>query len=67
MNAPKQFLRLPEVKKLVGFGKTTIYDKIAKGTFPEPIQLGPRMVAWDEEDIAAWQANLRIGVKKPLS
>jgi prophage regulatory protein len=67
MSTPKQFLRLPDVKKIVGFGKTTIYAKMKAGTFPEPIQIGPRMVAWDEEDIAAWQRKLQIGVKKSLS
>jgi len=67
MNGPKQFLRLPEVKKIVGFGKTTIYAKIANGTFPEPVQIGPRMVAWDENAIAEWQKKLTTGVKKSFS
>lgn len=66
MNEPKQFLRLPEVKKIVGFGKTTIYAKIKDGTFPEPVQIGPRMVAWDETAIAEWQNKLAVGVKKSL-
>ena len=64
MNEPKKFLRLPDVKKIVGFGKTTIYEKIKTGAFPEPVQIGARMVAWDEADIAAWQNQLQTGVRK---
>ncbi len=28
--------------------------KIAQGQFPEPIELGPRMVGWLESDIDEW-------------
>ena len=67
MNAPKKFLRLPDVIKLVGFGKTTIYAKVKDATCPPPVQLGPRMVAWEESAIAEWQNSLTTGVKKSLS
>jgi len=64
MNAPKRFLRLPAVIEAVGLGKTAIYDRIKAETFPKPIQLGPRAVAWDAAEIAQWQQNLQTGVKK---
>ena len=66
MTAPKQFLRLPAVLDRVGLKRATVYKRMKAGTFPEPIQLGPRAVAWDEEAIAAWQASLQSGVKKQL-
>lgn len=66
MNEPKQFLRLPAVLDRVGLKRATIYKRIKAGTFPEPVQLGPRAVAWDEEKIAEWQASLKTGVKKEL-
>jgi len=66
MNAPKKFLRLPAVISLVGFGKTTIYARVKAGTFPAPVQIGERMVAWEETAIAQWQAGLETGVKKAL-
>lgn len=67
MERIKNFLRLPDVIKKVGIKRTAIYERIKAGTFPEPIQLGPRAVAWDEEELAQWQENLSRGVKKQLS
>lgn len=63
-NAPKKFLRLPEVIALVGIKRTVIYERIKAGTFPAPIQIGARAVAWSEDDVANWQQNLVRGVKK---
>jgi prophage regulatory protein len=63
MNAPRRFLRMPDVIKLVGIGKTVIYERMKAGTFPKPVQTGARAVAWDEEDLAKWQAALPRGVK----
>ena len=64
MNAPKRFLRLPAVIDAVGIKRTAIYERIKAGTFPAPVQLGPRAVGWDAAELADWQANLERGVKK---
>jgi prophage regulatory protein len=56
--------RLPDVINLVGIKRTAIYERIKDGTFPAPIQIGARAVAWDEQDLANWQQNLSRGVKK---
>ena len=37
-------LLLPEVKAQTGFSWSTIYLKMAEGSFPEPISLGARSV-----------------------
>jgi prophage regulatory protein len=66
MSESKKFLRLPAVLERVGLKRATIYKRIAAGTFPAPIQIGPRAVAWDEAALAAWQASLETGVKKAL-
>jgi prophage regulatory protein len=63
MNTPRRFLRMPDVIRLVGIGRTVIYERIKKGTFPPPVQIGARAVAWDEEDLANWQKSLPRGVK----
>ena len=57
MSEMKTFIRLPAVMAATGLGKTTIYERIKAGTFPSPIQIGPRAVAWDAGAIAAWQAS----------
>ncbi len=51
---PRRFLRLPDVKRSVGYGRTAIYQKIKSGEFPKPYSLGARAVAWLAEDIEAW-------------
>jgi prophage regulatory protein len=53
--AGRRLLRLADVKKLVGFGGSTIYRLISEGQFPERIHYGPRAVRWREADIIAWQ------------
>ena len=50
-------LRLPDVKARTGLSRSTIYLKIAEGTFPEPISLGARSVGWVESEVAAWIAR----------
>ena len=42
---------------------TTIYRKMKAGTFPQPVRVGRRRVAWRESDIAAWQAGLEVGTR----
>jgi prophage regulatory protein len=41
---------------------TTIYRKIKAGTFPAPVRIGIRRVAWRESDIVKWQQDLVQGV-----
>ena len=58
MNKPQhKLIRLPEVKQTTGLSKSTIYSRIAEGTFPKQISLGPRLVAWVESDIQNWIAK----------
>ena len=54
MEKAKRFIRLPEVINRTGYQRTSIYEKISEGTFPAPIKLGPRAVAWVSEEIDKW-------------
>ena len=47
-------LRLPAVKTSTGLSRSTIYLRIAEGTFPRPISLGGRAVGWLEAEIQEW-------------
>jgi len=49
-----KLLRLPDVKSITGLSKSTIYARIAEGTFPKQVPLGPRLVVWIESDIHNW-------------
>lgn len=48
------FLRLPEVKSVTGLSKTSIYELIREKSFPAPVRLGPRAVAWVRSEIRQW-------------
>jgi len=54
-NASTRLIRFNELKSRVGLSKTTIYDRMSKGTFPRPVVLGTT-VAWVEAEIDAWIA-----------
>ena len=51
---PPSILRLPQVRDLTGLSRSTIYRKMAKGEFPDQVQIGERAVGWKAVDIAAW-------------
>jgi prophage regulatory protein len=51
-------LRLPEVARKTGLGKSTIWVKVAQGTFPQPVRFGARCTRWVESEIEAWKAAL---------
>lgn len=50
-------LRLPAVKLRTGLSRSTIYMRIAHGTFPASISLGARAVGWIESEIDEWIAR----------
>lgn len=51
-------LRMPAVLAATGIShKATIYAAMAAGTFPRPVRIGSRAVAWRSSDIAAWIAT----------
>ena len=54
MEPTKKFIKLPTVMDLTGYRRTSIYQKVAEGTFPAPVKLGPRAVAWVSEEIKDW-------------
>ena len=53
-DAPRVLARLPTVLKITGLGRSTIYRWIAEGSFPAPVRLGPRAVAWRWSDMDRW-------------
>lgn len=46
--------RLPEVLRRTGLSRSTIYEMIGKGDFPQQVKLGPRAVGWIAQDIVDW-------------
>lgn len=54
---PLSVLRIKKVTSRTGLGRSSIYSKVNKGTFPKPIKLGERSVGWLESDINKWIAS----------
>lgn len=51
--AEERLVRLEEVLRRVGVGKTTLYDWIRTGKFPAHIKLG-RSSFWRESSLRTW-------------
>lgn len=58
-------LKRPDVRKRTTLSDSALYRLIEKGEFPRPINLGPRAVAWIEEEVNAW-INSRIEASREL-
>ena len=48
-----RLLHLKEVLRLTSLSRTSIYRLMARGRFPDPIELGARR-AWVEAEVATW-------------
>lgn len=56
---PDAIIRMPEVARLTGLSRSTIYAKIALGTFPAQITLGSRMAGWYQRQVVEWLRSPR--------
>jgi prophage regulatory protein len=56
-----RMLRRPEVEEITGRSRSAIYEGMAAGTFPKPVKIGARAVAWPESVIRQWIAERMEG------
>ena len=47
-------IRLREVTRVTGLARSTIYKLIGEGSFPRPVRLAARAVAWRSDVVNAW-------------
>ena len=52
-----KLLRLPEVEVRCGLKKSAIYQGVKEDTFPVPVRLGGKAVAWRSDEIQQWIDN----------
>jgi prophage regulatory protein len=52
-----EIIRLPQVCKMTGLGKTTIYELELTNRFPKRIKIGIRAVGWLNAEIREWLAK----------
>lgn len=53
-----RLIRLKEVLTLIPLSRSTIYERMAKGTFPQSLNLGGGVVAWRLSELVDWINNL---------
>lgn len=56
----ERLLKLCEVSRRVGLGKTRIYAMIAEGIFPAPYKI-VHASRWSEQEVVAWIADVKDG------
>lgn len=47
-------LRLPDVQRRTGLGKTHIYELMEAKAFPESVSLGGRIKGWVDSEVETW-------------
>ena len=57
MREPDRIVRLKTVLARTGLSRSTIYRKIAEGTFPAQIKISTNGTGWHESDINRWIAD----------
>ncbi len=56
-----RFIKLDEVKRRVGLGKSMIYKLISEGKFPAPYKLSAFASRWSDREITAWIDDVKDG------
>ena len=57
MGEPERIIRLRTVLSRTGLSRSTIYRKIAEGTFPPQIKISVNGSGWHGYEIDRWIAN----------
>ena len=56
-----RMIRRKEVEAITGRSRSAIYEGMAAGTFPKPVKIGARAIAWPESVIREWIAERMEG------
>ena len=57
MRQPDRIIRFDTVRARTGLSRSTIYRKIAEGTFPAQLKISTNGAGWHESDINRWIAD----------
>jgi len=58
---PERLIKLSEVSRRVGLGKTCIYELIGQDRFPRPYKISPSASRWSEHEVVAWIEDVKDG------
>lgn len=59
----RRFIKRQAVEEITGLSCSEIYRRIAAGTFPAQVTLGPKSVVWIEAEVTAW-CDARIAASR---
>ena len=57
MSNPERIIRLKTVLDRTGLSRSTLYRKIAEGTFPSQVPISINGAGWHESAVSHWIAN----------
>ncbi|MFT4129091.1 helix-turn-helix transcriptional regulator [Labrys sp. (in: a-proteobacteria)] len=57
MHEPQRIIRLKTVQARTGLSRSTIYRKMAEGTFPGQLRISTNGAGWHEAEINRWVAD----------
>lgn len=65
MTNSDSLVRLPDVQRMTGLGRSQIYALAKVERFPRPVKLSERCSAWVEGEVAAWIAERIAASRAP--
>lgn len=57
MAEEERILRLPDVLYRTGLSRTTLYRKIAEGTFPQQVRISQKGSGWRASAVETWMGD----------
>lgn len=57
MRQPDRIIRMNTVRARTGLSRSTIYRKMAEGTFPARLKISTNGTGWRDSDIDRWVSN----------
>ena len=55
-----RLIRERDRRTMTGVPRSTWYALMTNGMAPKPVKLGPRSVAWIEDELEVWMCELEI-------
>lgn len=56
----RRLIAVRAVQERTGLGHTSIYSRVAAGTFPQPVRLSSRCTRWYSDEIDTWLERLAL-------
>jgi len=67
ITAPLQGIRIPDVERMTGMRRSTIYRKVARREFPSPYRISDRCSVWMVHEVEEFLAGLQRGTLRQIA